>query len=105
MILKQEIKLLDKKTGKVALRNTFDCSAAIEMAREASEKGGRGRSNTVMPLGFIPPEMWNYVPWLMEARKARAEGNMVKFQQNIFKFFKLYPQFAVLHTQKYYPVK
>ena len=105
MIIKQEIKLLDKKTGKIGLRNTIDCSAAIEMAREANERGGRGTNEAVMPMGFIPSEMWNYNPWLMTANKARWEGDMATYQLNLMKFFKLFPQFAVFHPKKYFTAK
>lgn len=105
MLVKQEIRILDRKTGKVGLRNTIDCSAAIEMAKEASDNGGRGTSDKVMPLGFIPNEMWNFNPWLMEANRARNEGDMVTYQRNIMKFFQLFPQFAVLHTPKYFSAK
>lgn len=105
MLVNQEIKILDRKTGKIGLRNTIDCSAAIEAAKEASENGGRSTSDTVMPLGFIPNEMWNFNPWLIEANKARNEGDMVNYHKNIMKFFQLFPQFAVLHQPKYFTTK
>jgi hypothetical protein len=104
MILEQKIDITDKKN--IRLRNRIDCSAAIKMAGEASEKGGRcPTSDTVMPLGFIPPEMWQFNPWLMEADKARCNGDMKTYNENVLKFFKLFPQFAVLHTQKYYTMR
>lgn len=103
MIIGQNIEITDRKKMEIAVRNTFDCSAAIELAKEASDRGGRcPTSDTVVPLGYIPPEMWQFNPWLVEANKARCYGDMITYQVNIMKFFKLFPQFSVLQSRKYY---
>ena len=86
--------------GKIKVRNTIDVSEAIAKAKEEAETGGRGKN--IVPLGFIPPEYWNFDPWLMEARKAQAAGDKFEYQKYVRKFFSTHPQFAVLHSAKYW---
>lgn len=90
MIVKQKIY---EEDGKTILRNTFDCSEAIDVAKRVSSEGGRGKN--IIPLGFIPPEMWLSNPWLMEARKAQCAGDQAAFLRLLKKFFELFPAFAV----------
>ena len=99
MILKQKIY---EEDGKTILRNTFDCSEAIETAKQVSDEGGRGKN--IIPLGFIPPEMWLSNPWLIEARKAEQGGDKAEFIRLVRKFFALHPAFAVKqdHARRYW---
>lgn len=41
MIVKQKIY---EEDGKTILRNTFDCSEAVDMAKQVSDEGGAGRT-------------------------------------------------------------
>lgn len=99
MILKQKIY---EEDGKTILRNTFDCSEAIDMAKQVSDEGGRGKN--IIPLGFIPPEYWQFDPWLIEARKAQCAGDKAEFLRFVKKFFELHPAFAVKrdHARRYW---
>ena len=92
MIPKQK---LYEEDGKTILRNTFDCSEAIETAKQISDEGGRGKN--IIPLGVIPPEMWLSNPWLIEARKAEQGGDKAEFIKLLRKFFELFPAFSVHH--------
>ena len=99
MILEQK---LYEEDGKTILRNTFDCSEAINVAKQVSDEGGRGRN--IIPLGYIPTEMWMMDPWLIVARKAQVAGDKFEFIKNLKKFLELNPAFAVKrdHTRKYW---
>lgn len=99
MILKQKLYEEDDKT---ILQNCIDCRDAIDMARETTASGGRGRN--MIPLGFIPPEYWLFDPWLMEARRAQLGGDMGEYTRLVKKFFELYPAFAVgrEHQRRYW---
>ena len=93
---------LYEEDGKTVLENRIDCQAAIDMAREVTASGGRGKN--IVPLGFIPPEMWLFNPWLVEARKAQKGGDMGEFTRLVKKFFELHPAFAVgkEHQKRYW---
>ena len=99
MIVKQKIY---EEDGKTILRNTFDCSEAIDVAKRVSSEGGRGKN--IIPLGFIPPEYWQFDPWLIEARKAEQGGDKAEFIRLVRKFFELFPAFAVTrdHARRYW---
>ena len=97
MILKQK---LYEEDGVTVLRNTIDCKDAAEMARDVTREGGRGKN--IIPLGFIPPEYWQFDPWLVAARRAQQEGDMAEYTRLVKKFFELNPAFAVHrdHTRR-----
>ena len=99
MILEQK---LHEEDGKTILTNRIDCTEAIDMAKQVSDEGGRGKN--IIPLGFIPPEMWQCDPWLIEAKKAQQGGDKAAFIRLVKKFFELHPAFAVKsdHGQKYW---
>lgn len=97
MLLNQE---LIEEDGKTVLRNTIDVSQAIAKAREVTDTQARGKN--IVPLGYIPPECWNFDPWLMEAKKAAHAGDKHEYQKHVLKFFKLHPEFAVLRSAKYW---
>ena len=99
MILKQK---LYEEDGKTILRNTIDCKDAVDTAKRGSDEGGRGKH--IIPLGFIPPEMWAFNPWLIEARKAQCAGDQAEFLRLLRKFFALHPAFAVKqdHARRYW---
>ena len=90
MILSQE---LTEEDGKTVLENTIDTKDALDMARQVRDTGGRGRN--IVPLGFIPPEMWLYDPWLVEARRAQRAGDGAGFTKLVKKFFSVHPAFSV----------
>ena len=73
MITKQEV---DIDGDKIRLRNTFDIAAAKEAAHEATQEGD-SRKATYKCMGYIPPEMWQYDPWLIQARKAQIAGDFL----------------------------
>ena len=89
MIVKQKIY---EEDGKTILRNTFDCSEAIDMAKQVSDEGGRGKN--IIPLGYIPPEMWLSNPWLIEARKAEQVCDNAELIRLVRNFFELFPEFS-----------
>ena len=107
MITKQEFEFLNDKKGTVKVRNTFDIKAAIDAAKEATANGGRSGSGSdeVMVMGYIPPEMWMYDPWLMTADKARKHGDMGEYTKNMKKFFEVHREFAPIVTKKYFTVR
>ena len=89
--------------GTTRLRLTYDVGTAMDVAKEVSENGGgRSKNGEMMAMGYIPPEMWGFDPWLIEARKAQRAGDMGEFTKNLKKFFEIHPQFAVLFRKKYY---
>lgn len=96
MIVKQEMTVNSER--KIILRNTVDCSAASELAAERS-KGDQGRiSKDMYCIGHIPPEMWNFNPWLIAAKRAKWEGDMGKYHKNLMKFFDLFSSFKILRS-------
>lgn len=97
MLLNQE---LIEEDGKTVLRNTIDVSQAIAKAREVSEAGARGKN--IVPLGYIPPEYWNFDPWLKMAKEAAHAGDKHEYQKYVLKFFKVHPEFAVIRGAKYW---
>ena len=99
MIINQK---LYEKDGKTVLRNTIDCQQAIDMAKDATQTGERGK--TLIPLGYIPPEYWMFDPWLVQAKKASAGGDKQEYQRMVKKFFEVHPAFAVHrdHTRRYW---
>lgn len=98
MIISQ--KMYETDDGKLHVRNTIDISQAVAMAKDVSERQSRGKD--MVPLGYIPPEYWNFDPWLLEAKKARAAGDKHEYQKYVLKFFRLHPEFAVLQGAKYW---
>lgn len=99
MILEQK---LHEEDGKTILTNRIDCMEAIETAKRVSDEGGRGKN--IIPLGYIPPEMWMFDPWLIEARKAQSAGDKAEFIRLVKKFFSMHPVFAVHrdHTRRFW---
>ena len=88
--------------GRRSCATRFDCTQAIEAAKQLSDEGGRGKN--IVPLGFIPPEMWLCNPWLMEAKKAQCAGDKAEFLRLVKKFFELFPAFAITrdHARRYW---
>ena len=99
MITKQELIRHNDGKGTITLRNTFDFSAEVEAAKQTNsinpggyfgDKNSRGRV-----MGYIPEEMWGYDPWLLQAKKARNEGDKGKFTYYMQKFFEVHTVFKV----------
>lgn len=92
-----------KKT--VRLRTTYDVGTAINFAQDLSANGG-GRvgsgSGEMRVMGYIPPEMFNYDPWLIQANKARRAGDMGEYTKYMKKFFEVHPSFAAITPKKYF---
>lgn len=98
MITKQELHI---EGNEVKLTNTFDISTAKELAKEHTQEGGY-RNETMMCMGHIPPEMWLYDPWLLQAKKAKWAGDTKEYIKMIEKFFEVHPVFKVHNKQRYY---
>ena len=98
--------ILDQKLyedgDETILQNRIDCQDAIDMAREVTARGGRTKN--MVPLGFIPPEYWQFDPWLLEAKRAQRGGDMGEYTRLVKKFFALNPAFAVGkdHQKRYW---
>lgn len=98
MIIKQEFKETD---GAVVLRNTIDCQDAIDLTDESNKSGG-ARTKNMVCIGHIPPEMFMFDPWLIQARKALMEGDKAEHRKMINKFFDLNPAFKIQNSAKYF---
>ena len=104
MIVKQELQTDEK--GNVRLRNYCSAQHALDMARmsrELNESGRFGDKNgECRVVGYIPEEMFNFNPWLMEARRALRHGDQGKHDYYMMKFFELFPAFAGNKKTKYW---
>lgn len=93
----------DDAKGTTRLRLTYDVGTAQSIAHDVSDAGGgRSENGEMMCMGYIPPEMWGFDPWLIQARKAQRAGDMGEYTKMVKKFFEIHPQFAVLFKKKYY---
>lgn len=97
--------LLDQKLyidgNKYALKSVVDTSAAAGLVKDENSMGGN-RSSNMHCLGHIPPEMWAFDPWLIEASKAQLAGDKGEYQKYVLKFFEIHPQFKIQNTARYY---
>lgn len=103
MLVDQKMFMDDKNN--VHLINKFDHSVAAEIARMTeSEGGGRGKIGHVEyhVMGYVPPEMYNYDPWLIEATKAQRAGDTGEYTRLMKKFFEVHREFAPLIPKKYF---
>lgn len=104
-VLNKEL-TVDKDSKTVKLRTTFDVGTAIDLAKEASESPQERKSNDgIRCMGYIPPELWGYDPWLIQAKKARSAGDMGEYTKMIKKFFEVHPQYAVLFQKKIFTTR
>lgn len=99
MITKREI-YVNQETGDVKMKNHFNIGTAKELAKEDNQYGQRMKD--VHCLGYIPPEMWSYDPWLIMARKAQYAHDDYEYQKYIKKFFEVHSALRVHTKQKYY---
>lgn len=107
MLVDQKVVFDHDAKGTIRVINKFDHSVAAEVARlTESEGGGRGKLGKdgveFRVMGYIPPEMWNYDPWLMTAKKALQAGDNGEYTKYVQKFFEVHPQFAPLIPKKFY---
>ena len=89
---------------KVVLRNTVDVSAEIRAAQALTEQGGGrfgDKNSECVMMGYIPPVMWKLDPWLIDAQRAKFEGDKKRYHDRIQKFFQMNPAFAVVTPKKY----
>ena len=100
MITKQDLSI-DKDGDKVTLKNTFDIGTAKRLANEVTANGGE-RNDSFYCMGYIPPEMWQYDPWLIQARKAQIAGDRQEYADLLRRFFDVHPALSVKNRQKYY---
>lgn len=100
MITGQEL-YVDEHSGDVRLRNHFDIGMAKSLVKEANMEGG-DRNETMHCMGHIPPEMWQYDPWLIQARKAQMAHDDYEYQKNLRKFFEVHTSLAIINKQKYF---
>lgn len=102
MLLDRKLEI-NEKDGTVKLTSTVDTGTAARLASEVSGAGGgragRGSGEMVL-LGFIPPEMWAYDPWLLMATKAARAGDRAEYDRYVRRFFELHPQFRVLTPRR-----
>ena len=98
MILNQKLTL---DGDNVHLRNTIDVGSAISLAHDRTQEGGE-RSKNIYCLGHIPPEMWLFDPWLIEARKAQLAGDRQSYADLIRRFFDVHTSLKVINKQKYF---
>lgn len=107
-LLKQDFDFEESngRITKISLRNTIDCSMAIDSARAANESGNGGRfgdrNSEKQLMGYIPDEMWLFDPWLILANRAKNEGNKLEYQKYLQKFFDVHPMFKVHRNTKYW---
>lgn len=105
MITKQTFYDTHDEKGTVILRNYYDCSAAIELAKQVNSNGGpqMGRfSDDCEVLGFIPNEEWLYDFRLIAARHALWEGDRGQYTRWIRQYFKDKHAFATPHQRVYW---
>jgi len=101
-IKKREFEL--DKDGTYRSRITFDTKDAEEclcLAKEVTN-GGRSEDGSMRLMGYIPPEMWAYDPWLITAKRAQKEGDMGEYTKNLKKFFEVHPSLAMPFEKKYF---
>lgn len=104
-VLNKEL-IVDHNEKTVKLRTTFDTGTAADLAREGSEAPQHRKSNDgIRCMGYIPPELWGYDPWLIQARKARNAGDKGEFTKMMIKFFEVHPQYKVLFQKKYFTTR
>lgn len=105
MILDQKLYISNDDAHRARMLTTYDISMARDLARELSENGG-GRvgsgSGEMRVMGYIPPEMWGYDPWLIAAKRARNAGDMGEYTKQVRKFFDVHKQFQVITPRKYW---
>jgi len=103
-VLNRQVIREDDAKGTTRLRLTYDVGTAQQIAKDVSDddNGGRSAEGEMMVMGYIPPEMWGFDPWLIEARKAQRGGDMGEYTRLLKKFFEIHPQFSVLFKKKYY---
>lgn len=98
-IIRQQFIPHNDGKGTLTLRNTIDFSEALEAARETNELNPGGyfgdKNSQCRVMGYIPEEMWNYDPWLIEARKARNAGDKGKYTHYLNKFFDVHQALKV----------
>lgn len=98
-IIRQQFIPHNDGKGTLTLRNTFDFSAAVDAARETNELNPGGifgdKNSQARVMGYIPEEMWNYDPWLVQAKRARNRGDKGEYTLMLNKFFELHPVFKV----------
>ncbi len=85
------------------MHTTYDVGMAADVAREVSDYGGgRSKGGEMRYMGSIPPEEFQYNPWLIEAKRAAAAGDKAEYSKLIKKYFELFPQYKANLIQKYY---
>ena len=104
MLVDQKVYIDGEK--KIHVVNIFDHSVAAEVARMTEREGG-GRAVgkdgfEVRVMGYIPPEMWNYDPWLVTAKRALAAGDNGEYTKYVQKFFEVHREYAPLIPKKYF---
>ena len=75
----------------IVLRNTVDCSAEINAARQVNEIDNGGwvgpKHYRLQLMGFIPPGVWDFDPLFIVAKRGPREGGIADNMKNMKKFF------------------
>lgn len=100
MITKQDIDI-DVASGDIAVKNTFDIGAAKSLTKDMIANGGE-KTESIQCMGYIPPEMWHYDPWLIQANKAKYAGDTHEYTKMLKKFFEVHTAFKMNYGRKYF---
>lgn len=98
-IIRQQFIPHNDGKGTLTLRNTIDFSEALEAARETNELNPGGyfgdKNSQCRVMGYIPEEMWNYDIFLLQAKRARNQGDKGQYTYYLQKFFEVNSVFKV----------
>lgn len=98
-------KLEADNDGTVHLYTTYDIGMAADLAKDVSNNGGgrMGSGNSEKRLmGYIPPEMWSYDPWLITAKRAIQAGDKGEYTKYVRKFFDVHKEYQVFTPKKFF---
>ena len=103
MLLKRDFEFLNDEKQTVIMRSTYDVGMAADVVKEVTDAGGgRSKNGEMRYMGSIPPEEFQYNPWLIQAQRAQAAGDKAEYVKMIQKYFELFPQYKAILPKKYY---
>lgn len=105
MIISRNLYVANDERKTVRLETTFDTGFAAQLAKEVNANGGgriEDKNAGMHVLGYIPPEMWSYDPWLVQAKRARNAGDMGEYTKLVRKFFEVHKEYQVFTPKKFF---